>query len=160
MALPKLTARPTQAGYTVQDGASVLAVSLDGGASRMRRDVLGAVSTVTVQWTADGLLYRYLRAFFRSAIASGADPFLIDLVLDEAGVTEHVARVQPGSWKLSSAAYGGYVVQATLEVVPLPIDGDYDAAVLLLYDLYGDETGYLMLDLERLVNVSMPDALA
>jgi len=159
MALSKLTIAPTKEGYGVTDGTEVIAVQLDGGASRYRRDVLGATSRVTVQWSVGPDVYRYLRAFYRTATNNGATPFLIDLLMDEPSLTEHQAHFVPGSMRLTGVQGLTYTVNAELEVSPDLPDEDYDTALVMLYGEYGLQAPYFINQLEQLANVDLPGAL-
>jgi hypothetical protein len=113
--LPKLYLTPDSNSYGVKDGKEVISVQLDGGASRFRRDVVGASSTISVKWTVDADGYRTLRDFYES-IGNGAEPFLIDLIWEDADLTEHEAHIIPGTFKLDSQEGRTYVVSADLEV--------------------------------------------
>lgn len=150
---------PDQSGYSVTDGNEVIAVKLDGGASRYRRDVLGATSTVTVQWSVDPDVYRYLRAFYKTATANGSTPFLIDLLLDEPSLTEHKAYFVPGSMRLQSQKGLEYIVAAQLEVTPDLPDTAYDEGIVLMFEEYGNGTPVFINELEHLVNVQIPGSL-
>tara|TARA_Y100001973_G_C5206110_1_gene341641 strand:+ start:471 stop:947 length:477 start_codon:yes stop_codon:yes gene_type:complete len=155
----KMTIPPDQSGYSVTDGNEVVATKLDGGASRYRRDILGATSTVTVQWSVGPDVYRYLRAFYKTATANGSSPFLIDLLLDEPSLTEHKAYFVPGSMRLQSQKGLQYVVAAQLEVTPDLPDTAYDEAIVLMYEEYGTDAPAFLNQLEQLANVDLPGAL-
>lgn len=160
MALSKLILPPDKEGYSVTDGTEVIAVQLDGGAARYRRDVLGATSRVPVQWKLNPGNYRYLRAFYRTATNNGATPFLIDLLMDEPTLTEHQAYFVPGSMKLSSVSGLTHTVAAELEVIPDLPDAAYDAALVMIYEEYGPYGSVTILDeLEAFANITLPDNL-
>lgn len=160
MALAKLQLPPVRAGYTVKDGAAALAVALDGGRSRLRADVLGASRTVSVTWAVSAFGYRYLRAFLRSSITEGSEPFLLDLVLDEGQLTEHEVLIVPGSLSFDgSNACSVYRVSATIEAVPSAVDADYDGSVIELWEAYGVDAPLVLADIEPLANIYMPDTI-
>lgn len=155
-----LSLAPDQAGYSVEDGEEVLSVRLDGGLSRYRRDVVGAASSVRVQWTVGPTEYAYLRAFYRTTTGRGTEAFLVDLILDSATLTRHTAYFVPGSMKLTGVSGLTYTVQAMLEVKPLAPDADYDAALVALYEAYGEQSAAFLSDLEQFVNSYMLTVLA
>lgn len=127
MAPPKCVIPPERSGYAGTPGVDVVSTALDGGLGRYRADQLGCSEQVTVQWSVGKADYNYLRAFFRQYKAG---PFLIDLILDFADATEYTAFFVPGTWTLNSNVGITFVVQATLEVAPLPPDANGDAIIL------------------------------
>lgn len=114
----KLVIPPDSSSYAAQRGAEVLAVQLDGGASRIRADILGASYLVSVQWIVDPAGYDYLNAFFRTATTRGSASFTIDLVLDNSTLSEYSAIFTPSTFKLASQVGLSYTVTAQLEVIP------------------------------------------
>lgn len=162
MALYTLTIPPDQSSYTVIDGLETLSVKLDGGASKYRRDVLNATSFVTVQWSLNPDDYKYIRAFYNTATASGSVPFLIDLLLDFPELTQHQAYFIPGTMKLQSQAGLQYVVVAQLEVKPIPANEEDDLVLIMnkeLDYLYGNDSEEILNLLDELVNVDLPEGL-
>ncbi len=133
----KLALLPDNSAYTVVDGKSVVATKLDGGASRYRRDIIGATSSVTCNWIIGPTEYKYLRAFFRTIADYGSKPFLIDLLLDQPALTEHKAYFMPESLQLTGQKGLTYYVTASLEVVPIPPDQDNDALFAIGYSEWG-----------------------
>lgn len=155
----KLMISPTEAEYTAQPGSGVVATKLDGGASRYRADQLGAAALVTVGWTLSAWQYQYLMAFFRSATERGSEPFLIDLIMDNAAMQEYTAHFVPESFALTGRAGEAYLVGAQLEVIPLDEDEEFDEGVVVSYDEYGEDAPLVYADLEALVNEHLPEAL-
>lgn len=155
MTLPKLFLPPAQAGYTVDPQADTLQASLGSGPSRFRRDMIGAVSRVSVQWRLGRTEHEYLEAFLRSEVP-GSLPFLIDLILDGPDLAEYTARLMPGSKRLSSVQGLLRAVDAVLEVRPRPTDTELDLALVALFSLYGEDGDALLDLLAELVNVDMP----
>ena len=158
MPLTKLILAPDRTAYTVQDGVETLEVKLDGGASRFRWDIVGSTSNVTVQWSVGPENYQYLRAFYRTISSHGADPFLIDLILDEPSFTEHTVHFIPGSMRLQSQSGLKYVVAAQLEVIPEIEDSALNESIVEIINAYGGyEEPSLVFDLlETLINVDFP----
>lgn len=117
MPLTKCNLAPEKQGYTHQDGNEVISVALDGGLSRTRKDKINAAMTVSVQWSCDKITYNYMRSFYRGVTESGALPFLIDLLIDDAcTLTEVEARFVPGTFRLASHSGINYIITATLEI--------------------------------------------
>lgn len=165
MALTKFVYIPDSSGYSVQDAAAdVIAIQLDGGASRYRRDRIGSNSNVSVRWTFDPEEYRYFRAFYRFLTEKGAKPFLIDLVLDTQFPEEHVAHFVPGSVRLQEQRGHAYFVTAELEVEPtLFEDEEAELMMATLFSIYGDNyaTAFPIMEnqLDDIVNVQLPGVL-
>lgn len=159
MALVKFVLPPESAGYTMEDPAEVLAVKLDGGASRFRRDKLGSTSRVTVRWAFDPDQYRYFRAFYNSLLERGSSPFLIDLVLDYAEPVEHKAYFVPGSVRLQEQRGFYYGVAAELEAYPAPIDSNLEIDLVWMFNEFGSNWKYGEDRLNNIVNIDWPEVL-
>jgi len=155
--MDKFQLPPDSAAYTVVDGKEVVAVQLDGGAARYRRDILNANSKVTCQWTFDRDEYQYMRAFYRTATSNGSLPFLIDLALDDPALTEHQAYFVPGSMSLREQRGLMYVVAAELDVKPIPRDQAHDECLVMIWSNYAPEPALFLNQLEQLVNVQLPE---
>lgn len=153
---------PTQAGYSISDGpATVISYKLDGGTSRYRRDTIGATNRVEVQWALEGTDYDAFMLFVKDDLQQGSLPFTIDLLLDQAEMTNHSAQIIPGTLRVTSVTGYIVVVSASLEAYPVD-DDDTDEAIVMLYEEYGGEEGVaaLLAALSQLVNEDLPDALA
>ncbi len=164
MALTKFIIPPENSAYSVTDGKEVVATQLDGGASRYRRDILGATSTVNVSWILGPDEYKYLRSFYRALTLKGAKPFLIDLILDEPTFTEHKSYFIPGSMQLTAQKGLTYWISAQLEVAPAEIDYEAEADFAVIYSNFGAnwETTFPPFDdeLNTLINIEIPNDLA
>jgi hypothetical protein len=157
----KLALIPESDGFQVTDGNEVIAIALDGGASRFRRDKLGASSVVNVRWVMDPGQWQYWRAFYRTATKRGSLPFLCDLLSEDgSGLAEHTCSFVPGSVRLPEQRGLMYVQEATLEVTPIAGDEEFDMSLILLYAGTGDLTEEFVGSIEELVNVTMPENLA
>jgi len=156
----KLHLLPDADGYTMTEGNDVIGTTLEGGAGRYRRDKIGAAKTANVKWTLNPGQYQYWRAFYKTATQRGSLPFLCDLVgEDGCGPAEHICQFVPGSVTLPEQHGLTYVQQATLEVLPLPTDEEYDADVILLYETFGDDADSALNALAHLVNVTAPGTI-
>lgn len=151
MALQKLSVTPTQASYSVNDGREVVSIQLDGGAARYRRDILNANSIVSVNWVLDKTGFNYIRGFYRVTTASGSLPFLIDLIIDEADLTEHEAHFTPNSLKVTGIDGGRYLVSAELEVKP-NVPSDDNISFIVLFGEYGSDYETLFALDEDIIN--------
>lgn len=159
--MAKLLIPPSQDGYTAADGWEVASVQLDGGAPRTRRDVLGAVARVAVTWVVGPGEYRYLRAFYRSTY-NGALPFTIDLLLDEAILTEYEAKFIPGTFRLAAQRGWSYTVTTELEVKPIvPVNYADEIAIVDVVAAYGSYAAAepVLEKLDEFVNVTLPDTM-
>lgn len=130
MPTPALALSPDQNGYRVDFGKTTIAVQLDGGASRIRADQLGAASQVAVQWTLNQQNYAYMLAFYRTTLLYGSLSFLIDLILDGGSPTTYTVRIVPGTFSLMQQQGGAYIVGATLEADFDPSYALDDATIL------------------------------
>lgn len=158
----KFAIPPESSGYMVEDAAAdVIAIKLDGGASRYRRDRIGSNSKVSVRWTFDPDEYRYFRAFYRFLTENGAKPFRIDLVLDTQFPEEHVAHFVPGTVRLQEQRGHAYFVSAELEVEPTVFeDEEAELANAVLFGAFGSDypTAFPLFEdkLDVLMNIEIP----
>lgn len=130
MPLPKLALAPEKTSYSVATGQAVAVQAVAGGLSRNRLDQLGAPLTINVQWLASVGEFAYLGAFYRTQIAHGSAPFLIDLISGYSVPSEHTANFVPGSFTLAGVSGLGHQCQAQLEVVTLDRDPVFDMALV------------------------------
>jgi hypothetical protein len=108
---------PEQSDYSFTDDGGVVAIEVEGGHARYRRDILNGHIRCKVSWKVDPDGYAYLRAFYRSHL-NGGTPFTIDLILLSSELTTHTAWFLPGTFSLTSKEGNSYTVAAELEVVP------------------------------------------
>jgi hypothetical protein len=130
MPLPKLTLPPDQAQYAAKQYPTSVSTKLDGGASRFRADELGAAFLLDVQWTMSAANFLYLNAFYRTAVNNGADPFQIDLLIDDGIMRTYTAHFLPGTYGLIQQEGETFTVSAQIEVIPDPTYSAGDAALL------------------------------
>lgn len=158
----KLTIPPDQASYAVSDSSQeVIRVQLQGGAARYRRDILNSSKIVNVTWTADREEYDYLQMFYRVMTYRAGEPFKIDLIIGESGLTEHDARFVPGSWQLQNQKGHSYTVAAQLEVTALQYDYLYEDAIITFLSAYGSysEGVDVINQFNQLVNIDLPSSI-
>lgn len=126
---------PDADSYQQNEGAEAIAIRIEGGPSRYRRDMIGAPRLLTVQWTLNPWQYHYFRAFWNTAILRGVDSFTCDLLGDDpCELVAHECKVVPGTMSAPSQRGYIYIVSAQLEVVPLAVDPVADAAVVAAYE--------------------------
>lgn len=156
---PRLALTPSKASYSEDKGVTALRVSLNSGPSRRRKDVEGNVALVDVQWRVSPSLFGYLQAFYWTTTMEGSLPFRIDLQLAGPEVLPHVAFFMPGSFGLAGVSGLTHIVRAQVEAKPLATDSEYDLALIMTTDAYGEEGAAVYAALAELVNVTMPDAM-
>jgi hypothetical protein len=155
----KLLVVPEQAGYSVNFGNEVLSAELDGGPSRTRRGFIGAVASVPVAWSLPMGQAEYLLAFFRTATEVGSEPFLVDLIIDHAALSEYTAKFEPGSFKIGSVKGLQTSFSARLQVKPNVPDTANDNLILDAYEAFGEDDPLGFFDLlADFVNVQFPAA--
>lgn len=132
-----LTLVPSQEGYSFSDRPMVNSVDLQGGLSRVRRDLLQANGDATVQWRCNKARYEALRAFYRATTENGSVPFELDLIVDDPDLTRHTVNWMPGTFQLAEMDGATYVVTAELEVKTLTPDTVADLAIIALFDANG-----------------------
>jgi hypothetical protein len=107
---------PVRDGYNFAPAYNTIEVKLDGGRSRKRLDILGGTHMVSAQWILTQAQYSRFMGFFRSTLANGTLPFLVDLLTDTAVVMPHIARCVGYLPKLTQQRGQAYWVTADLEV--------------------------------------------
>ena len=113
----KLQLTPDQANYQFAASNDVIRTKVAGGAARYRLDQLNSDQGVDIQFTLNPTEYQYLRAFYKYC-GLGADPFLMDLILETPDLQEYVAHFRPNTWKLTAVKGNSYTVKMTLDVAP------------------------------------------
>lgn len=127
---------PENSSYSLAQNVESLSEELDGGAPKIRRDIIGAAFKVDVSWIFNPEEYEYARAFYRTATDHGSLPFDIGLIIDEPSLVIYEARFVPGTWRLNSQKGLSYSVSAQLSVV-VPVNPDEatdDAAIISAYE--------------------------
>ncbi len=144
---------PDKATYSYSPKNDVVEVSLDGGLSRRRRDIIGSSSRISCTWFLLPHEFQYFMAFYRSHLKRGALPFTIDLLLEQPFLEEVTAAFVANT--LRSKQIGlSFEVEAELETVPL-VDTDYDDMILLFYDETGSGENAFFNVLQQLTNFDL-----
>lgn len=151
----KLSLTPDQAGYSIDEDGTASYTKLRGGAGRYRRDLLNATVKVNLQWSCTADEFEYLKTFWRLT-NNGVEPFLMDLIIHDGALTEHICRFIPKSFKTTSYKNGNSIVQAVLEVEPLVGDPAMDEGVVTSFEAFGNDGSECYAILATLVNVDMP----
>lgn len=157
--MSKLRLDPAQGSYSASIGAESVSVQLEGGKSRTRRTQLGAASIASVEWYLIDVEYQYLMSFYRAATEHGSESFTADLILDHSDIEEYECRFVPGTLELGGIRGTAYIVSASLEIIPLPEDREFDLAVISFYETYGTDFPLVLAGLSHLANVVMPETL-
>ncbi len=156
----KLLLRPNSTGYAANAGDEILSIKVAGGASRSRRDFIGAPATVNVGWMLDEAGFDYLNAFYRTVTQSGALPFLCDLLLERPFLVEHTCKFIPNSFKPIGSTTGSSIFNssAQFEVLPTITNEDLDMEIVETYEAYEGAFDPIAA-LAFIVNEVMPDNL-
>lgn len=156
----KLIIPPDQASYSFVDGEEAVRVQLAGGRGRYRRDVLNASKEVNVVWTVTPDKYKYLRAFYATALLHTNECFIIGLVLDNPFQEDYEANFIPNSMQLQSLSGHTYVVSARLEAISKLRDATLDDYYVNLYSEFnGSQFEFSVDRLDAIVNVTLPMVL-
>lgn len=161
MTLPKLNIDIPQDGYSLREPEGmVLRAKTSAGSSRQRLDQPSAPLEADVQLFLSPDAYQYWRVFWRAAIGFGSLPFLLDLVIENAGVEECEVKIVPGSY--STGIRGdAHVVTLSLEIKRPPAgDPELDDSILFLWGTYGEFGPSVLERLAQLVNVDFPQSLS
>lgn len=155
----KLNLAAVASSYSAQDGEETIAIGLDGGKSRYRRDIANATSRVNVTWITGKYGFKTIRSLYKAVTESGSLPFQIDLILDEYTLTEHTVHFVPNSLSLSSIQGLTYTITAQLEVKPLPLDGDETDEFSFFNDM-GTNPFYSESLFNNIMNSYIPDTMS
>lgn len=92
MALPYLLLPPDQEGYSSEFGTEFISVKLSGGQSFFRRDKLGEVANLSLQWKLTEDQFQYFMAFYRTTLKGGSLSFSLDLIVDRPDARRHTCH--------------------------------------------------------------------
>lgn len=121
----KLECVPDQATYALSDPDN--RISTEGGLAEFyRRNLLNAPKIANVTWQCSRSMFELLFQSYRAFIASGGDPFLVDLTFDGMSPEERTAKFVKGSLSLQKVQGETYYAAAQLQVMP----ADYDVVNL------------------------------
>lgn len=124
---------PDQAGYAVEDGQTFIMVQLEGGLSKVRRDIIGAARVIDVTWIFNRSQYRYFTAFYETKLKQGSLPFQMDLILDHPIPATYQCKFFPNK-KLSEQKGLSYTVTAKLEALPPAAVASLDNAIVAAFE--------------------------
>ena len=160
MPLHKFTYNLPSDGYSVSWEDVIDVQPVQGGSFRQRLDSLTTTAYVTLIWVLSLDEYENLIETYEVELKNGSLPFLIDLIVDAAELTEVQALFMPEMLKLDGLVGDQYQVSAQLEVNPIAYDAEYYEAILMLFEEYGNDPyliSYILDLLEKLVNVDLPE---
>jgi len=133
---PSFLPTPEQDGYRLRRGKEFVSIRLDGGRSRVRRDILGASHIATCTFVCTPEEYTALTGFLRETVRSRTELFRLPLLIDAPVAVNHLCCVLDDPEELARTRGYSHTVQVTLEVIPNPIktliilDGDADQRVI------------------------------
>jgi hypothetical protein len=153
----KLTIPVSVDGYTVADGREILFNQM-GGFANYRPNIPHSPKLVTATWTVDRNGYKYIRDFYRTAVKEASTPFKVDLIIDEAELTEHDCFFVPNTMRLQEQRGHRYVVSASLEVRALRYDPTLDGYWIALISYFGIDYWETAVDIiDIIINYEFPD---
>lgn len=159
MALVKLALLPSQASYSATTQPGFETTRSRGGPSRRRRAYYNNPRWVDCSFAVGAIAYAYLQAFWFETTQEGTLPFLIDLILDEAGLLEYEAAFSSDGLRLAEQRGNLYTVSCQLEVTYRGRDPIADQALVESYNLYAESVNGIIDQLAETVNLAAPDAL-
>lgn len=133
----KLNYIPNQASYSIDTRQETIAIPLEGGTSRYRKDIIDAGTIANVSWILNTTEYADFREFYKLTTSAGTTSFKVDLAINSTTVEEYDARIIPDSLSTSRYGDGFFNVQAQLELEAKTRDPDADLARAVLYPIYG-----------------------
>ncbi len=159
----KLDYIPNQASYVINTRQETIAIPLEGGTSRYRKDIIDAGTIANVSWILNTTEYADFREFYKLTTAAGTTSFKIDLAINYGTLEEYDARIIPDSLSTSRYADGFFNVQAQLELNAKARDTDADLIALVLVPEYGENYATLFPpdenDIDIIINTDFPSYL-
>lgn len=148
---------PLQSGYSVRETAGeFLQTTLDGGAPRTRRNIVGAWKAVDCLWIFNSQELAVFEEKYQYFIITGGRPFEIPLVLN-GPVETRTAVFVPETKRISDPRGRHYTVSVTLLVKPVQYDEDALREFWDFVSEYGEEEArQLFLSLDYLANNRLP----
>ena len=132
--MEKLKLRPDSSSYSVDHANENTSVTLDGGASRVRRTMVASTHKVSVSFTLNVKSFNYLMAFYRTSTAKGSLKFIMELIID-GGIDDYVCTFVPDSLKLTSQAGLKYTVSFKVEAECKQFDAKADELIVKNFTL-------------------------
>lgn len=154
--LPTLSALIDPGSFSAADGVAVSGRDTDGGLPSARLDVTGSKGNASVTWYFTPKRYADFTDFFFNTIEEGSKPFLLPLAFDYSTPQLNEVRFVPGSVAMDNMDGMTLSVSAKIEIKPIYSEAD-DWVVIELIEQYSiEELRYMMLSLNRFVNVEAP----
>lgn len=121
---------PTSSGFATVDGDSTVSIQLDGGGPRVRKDQLNVVTRVSAAFVMTPEDYTYFRAFYRTSMKNGSQPFTIPLLgIDDSNWALYSAQMVGGTLKWPSNQGATLTVTMDMWVMPNNVTTG-DAAII------------------------------
>ena len=147
----------TQSGYSVNYRSGVISQELEGGARRYRRAIKNAYHTVNVQWKVKEAGFQYLDALHNVWIENPNEFFYAPLKVNGPEYKNYEAYFVEDSFMLSGVDGPIFTVTAQLSVKPI-VDSVLNHLIVEIGN-NGEDLSSLVNPLEKLVNVSLSNAL-
>lgn len=114
--------KPERSSYVYDHRSHVIAVDLEGGLSKSRKDIDGGSSFVSCTWYLKPDEFEYFTAFYNAIAGDGSKSFKANLILDKPYTQLFDCKFVPDSLKSVSPSALLYTVSAELEVTPIKDD--------------------------------------
>jgi len=117
---------PEQSSYAYNKSDGIVTVTLDGGLSKSRKDVIGNASVINCEWVLNTTQFKEFMLFFNIIAQKGVRSFKAALILDKPVAETFDAKFVPGTLTSSAPNELQNYVSANLEVVPIELtDQEY-----------------------------------
>lgn len=147
----------TQSGYSVGFNSGVISQELDGGAPRYRRINKNAYHNVNVQWVVQEGGFDYLNALHDEWCANPNEFFYAPLKVNGSEYKNYEVYFVENSFQLNAIDGLVFTITAQLRVRPI-VDPEKNKIIVDAGNV-GVDLSELINPLEKIVNVSMPNAL-
>lgn len=117
---------PDQINYTMDDPDGQIVTALKAPSEGARPNFKNTELKVQTQFTLTGEEYDYARAFYQLH-GGGAMAFIADLLGEDNVVRPYVARIVPGTWRLTRVSQQAFFVKWDLHVLPYDVHADHVA---------------------------------
>tara|TARA_R110002096_G_scaffold236038_2_gene426410 strand:- start:3545 stop:4021 length:477 start_codon:yes stop_codon:yes gene_type:complete len=112
---------PERSSYSYSKSDGIVTITLDGGLSKSRKDVIGNASIVSCEWVLNTTQFEEFMLFYNIIAQKGVRPFKAALILDKPSAETFDARFVPDTLVSSAPNELQNYVSASLEVVPVEL---------------------------------------
>lgn len=107
---------PVRDGYSFVKGYGYITTKLEGGAMRVRKDLLEPAHSVSLNWVLRETEYTEFMGFFETILEQGSLPFLAELLGDLSIPNTYKCRCSDGVPRLTANKGNAYYLTANVEV--------------------------------------------